>query len=80
MNAQEVDSGNTAYIPSDNELASLLTEVPNPNAIVRNINIPNNITPGRYQLRIVIRQMGGEWRIATLSHNNTPTSIDFTVR
>jgi len=48
--------------------------------IVRNISIPNYITPGRYQLRIVIRQTGGEWRIATLSHNNTPTGIDFTVR
>jgi len=35
MNAQEVDSGNTAYIPNDSELASLLTETHNPNAVVR---------------------------------------------
>jgi hypothetical protein len=36
--------------------------------------------PGQYRLRIVVRPTGGEWRIATLTNNDTPTSIDFTVR
>ncbi|MDR0502177.1 MAG: cyanophycinase [Treponema sp.] len=48
--------------------------------LTRDCFIPGFTAPGRYQLRIVIRPAGGEWRIATLSHNNAPTSIDFTVR
>jgi hypothetical protein len=34
MYAQEVDIGDTSYIPSDDELASLLTTITNPNAVV----------------------------------------------
>ena len=47
---------------------------------VLNCTVPNTVTPGRYQLRVVIRPTGGEWRVATLSQDNAPTSIDFTVR
>ena len=45
-----------------------------------NCIVPNTVRPGQYQLRIVIRPTGGEWRIATLSNAGVPTSIDFTVR
>ena len=48
--------------------------------VTRICSIPNTVPPGQYQLRIVIRPTGGEWRIAALSYNNAPTSIDFTVR
>ena|GEM_PF-930655 len=48
--------------------------------LTRDCFVPGFAVPGRYQLRIVIRPAGGEWRIITLSHNNAPTSIDFTVR
>ena len=42
--------------------------------------IPNTVSPGRYRLMIVVRTTGGEWGIASLSVDNAPTSIDFTVR
>jgi len=42
--------------------------------------VPSKIRAGRYQLRIVVRPEGGEWRIVTESTGNTPTSVDFTVR
>jgi hypothetical protein len=42
--------------------------------------VPDSVRPGRYQLRAVVRTSGNEWRIVTDSYNNTPTSIDFTVR
>jgi hypothetical protein len=43
--------------------------------------VPNTVPPGRYQLRIVVKPSGAdEWRVATLSYQNSPTSIDFTVR
>ena len=48
--------------------------------LTRECFIPGFVAPGRYQLRIVIRPTGGEWRFATLSYNNAPTNIDFTVR
>jgi hypothetical protein len=47
--------------------------------ITRNITIPNTVTHGQYQLRIVIRPTNGEWRIATLSYKDCPTSFDFHV-
>jgi len=48
--------------------------------LTRDCFVPGFAVPGRYQLRIVIRPTGGEWRIVTSSYNNAPTSIDFTVR
>ena len=48
--------------------------------ITRNCTVPNTVAAGLYQLRIVIRTTGNEWRIATMSANNVPTSINFTVR
>jgi len=42
--------------------------------------VPNTIAPGNYQLRIAVRPAGGEWRIITMSFDNTPNSINFTVR
>jgi hypothetical protein len=45
-----------------------------------NCAVPNTVSPGRYRLRIVIRPTGGEWRVATMSVDNCPNSIDFTVQ
>ncbi|MDR2542131.1 MAG: C10 family peptidase [Treponema sp.] len=45
-----------------------------------NCTVPNTVSPGQYQLRIVIRPTGEEWRIATLSLLDIPNSIAFTVR
>ena len=47
---------------------------------INNCSVPNTVSPGRYQLMIVTRPTGGEWRIVTLSRDDTPISIDFTVR
>jgi hypothetical protein len=49
-------------------------------ALEINCTVPNTVRPGQYQLRIVFRPTGGEWRIATLVIGETPTSINFTVR
>ena len=50
----------------------------------RNINctVGPAVPPGRYKLRILVRQntTDGLWRVATLSETGVPTSIDFTVR
>jgi hypothetical protein len=48
--------------------------------ITRRCTVPDTVVTGFYQLRIVIRTTGNEWRIATMSVNNAPISIDFTVR
>ena len=45
---------------------------------INNCRIPGTVAHGSYQLRIVVRPEGGEWRIATLAANIS-TSIDFTV-
>jgi hypothetical protein len=45
-----------------------------------NCTVPNTVPPGQYHLRIVFRPTGGEWRIATLSNDGIPTSIDFEVQ
>jgi hypothetical protein len=45
-----------------------------------NCTVPTTVTIGRYQLRMIVRPNGGEWRVATMSIDNSPTSIDFTVR
>jgi hypothetical protein len=50
-----------------------------PNRTV-NCIVPDTVSPGRYRLRVVVRPTGGEWRIATISVDNSPTVIDFTVR
>ena len=42
-------------------------------------NVPIAVTPGLYQLRIVVRPAGGERRIITDSVNSAPTSISFQV-
>jgi hypothetical protein len=42
-----------------------------------NCTVSSTVKSGRYRLRIVIRPTGGEWRIATLSIDSIPTSIDF---
>jgi hypothetical protein len=47
---------------------------------INNCRVPNTVSPGRYQLMIVTRPTGGEWRIASISRDNTPNSIDFEVR
>jgi hypothetical protein len=47
---------------------------------INNCSVPNTIVPGRYKLMIVARPNGGEWRIASLSLDDIPNSIDFSVR
>ncbi|MBU0955070.1 MAG: C10 family peptidase [Spirochaetes bacterium] len=47
---------------------------------ISNCSVPETVARGQYQLMIVVRPEGREWRIATMSVENTPTSIDFTVR
>jgi len=42
--------------------------------------IPKTIAPGNYQLKIAVRSAVGEWRIITMSFDNVPNSIGFTVR
>ena len=42
--------------------------------------IPNTIAHGNYQLKIAVRPTDGEWRIITMSFDNAPNSISFTVR
>jgi len=49
-------------------------------ALEINCTVPNTVRPGQYRLRIVFRPTGGEWRIATMSIDNAPNSIEFTVR
>lgn len=48
--------------------------------ITRHCSVPDFAAPGQYRLKIAIRTTDNEWRIVTESDNNTPTSIDFTVR
>jgi hypothetical protein len=47
---------------------------------ISNCSVPNTVRPGRYRLMTVVRPTGGEWRIATMSVDNAPNSIEFTVR
>jgi hypothetical protein len=52
------------------------------NGNLRNMNcsVPITVPPGLYRLRIVVRPTGAdEWRVATLSYQGAPTSIEFTV-
>ena len=42
--------------------------------------VPNTVKPGTYQLRIVVRPTGGEWRVVTAAAGGTPAGIDFTVK
>jgi hypothetical protein len=59
---------------------SALNSGANSNPMEINSTVPNTVRAGRYQLRIVVRPTNGEWKIATLSLPDAPTSIDFTVR
>jgi hypothetical protein len=53
----------------------------NSNPVSRICSVPHTVALGRYRLRMVVRPSGGgEWRIATVSVDNSPTGIDFTVR
>ena len=47
---------------------------------INNCSVPNTVAPGRYRLMIVIRTTGADWRLASLSLDDIPASIDFTVR
>jgi hypothetical protein len=47
---------------------------------IKNISVPNSVALGRYNLRLVVRPTGGEWRIVTMSADGIPNSFDFTVR
>jgi len=42
--------------------------------------IPETVSSGKYRLRIVVKQAGNDvWRVATMSVDNIPTSLDITV-
>jgi len=78
-----------ALVDSNGNIAEVIRSInwaalnPGPgfrNQTINNCTVPNTVVPGRYQLRIVVRPANGEWRIATLSRDDIPTSIDFTVR
>jgi hypothetical protein len=47
---------------------------------INNISVPMSVAPGRYNLSLVVRPIGGEWRIVTMSADGIPNSFDFTVR
>jgi hypothetical protein len=46
---------------------------------INNISVPATVPLGQYRLQIVTRPTDGNWRIASLSRDDTPTSIPFTV-
>ena len=51
------------------------------NPVSRSCSVPSSVKPGQYKLRMVLRPNADEaWKIATLSFENSPTSIDFTVQ
>jgi hypothetical protein len=41
---------------------------------------PESVKAGQYKLRIVAKPTDGEWKITTLSSQDVPTAIDFTVK
>jgi hypothetical protein len=49
-------------------------------AMEMNCFIPETVNPGQYRLMAVTRIEGGEWKIITVSAENSPTSIGFEVR
>ncbi|MCL2806004.1 MAG: C10 family peptidase [Treponema sp.] len=73
------NNGNITAIVGTRNIGSIRVGYTNANPLEINCVVPDTLRPGQYQLRIVIRPTGGEWRIATLAEN-VPTSIDFTVR
>jgi hypothetical protein len=76
-----VDNNNTivAVLRSWNT-GNFVVGARNSNPINITCTVPSTAAPGRYRLRMVVRPTGGEWRVATISVDNSPTSIDFTVR
>jgi len=42
-------------------------------------NVPYTLIPGQYQLRMIVRPAGGEWRIVTATIDNAPVSISIQV-
>jgi hypothetical protein len=44
-----------------------------------NCYVPDTVAPGSYKLRTAIKSANGDWRIATMSVGDIPSSIDFTV-
>jgi len=50
------------------------------NPVTITCKIPGTVSPGQYRLRIVVKtDDNADWHIATMSLNNAPTAIDFTV-
>jgi hypothetical protein len=73
------NNGDIVAIVGHRNTRALSVGYSNNTAFQINCTVPNTVRPGRYQLRIIVRPTGGEWRIATLT-TNVPTSIDFIVR
>jgi len=42
--------------------------------------VPDNVTPGQYKLRMVVKPTGKDWRVATMSSDTITSAINFTVK
>ena len=73
------NNGNIVAVIGSRNTGALGIGYSNTNPFEINCSVPNTVRPGRYQLRIVTRPAGGEWRVATLTAD-VPAGIDFTVR
>ena len=48
---------------------------------INNCSVQNNVPSKQYRLRIAVKRTGeDEWRIANMSNDGVPASIDFTVQ
>jgi len=77
-----------ALVNNDGEIVQVIRDISwgtlNPGSsyrgqVINNLSVPSSVATGHYQLRIVTKTTDGEWRIASLSLNNTYNSIDFGV-
>jgi hypothetical protein len=58
-----------------------VTRAPNTSSSLFTLSgfVPSDVAPGQYKLRMVVKPTGGEWKIATISMPDIPTSIGFNV-
>ena len=76
-----------AFVDNNGEIAEFVGFTDNTETLAqgqtRNLQfscfVPLDIKPGRYKLRAVVRPGGDEWRVITLSIENAPPFINFTV-
>jgi len=73
------NDGSIAGIVGTRDFSSALDPGWSTNEMAMTCNVPFTVTPGQYQLRMIVRPAGGEWRIVSTSVDNAPTSISFQV-